>query len=43
MVRACNTNAEKRNAYRLIMGKSEGRRELGTPRRKWVDLREREV
>jgi hypothetical protein len=28
--------AEKRNAYRLV-GKSEGRRPLGTPRRRWVD------
>jgi hypothetical protein len=27
---------EKRNAYRILVGKSEGRRPLGTPRRKWV-------
>jgi hypothetical protein len=27
---------EKRNAYRLLVGKPEGRRPLGTPRRRWV-------
>jgi hypothetical protein len=26
-----------RNAYRLLVGKPEGRRPLGRPRRKWVD------
>jgi hypothetical protein len=28
---------EKRNAYRLLMGKPEGKRPLGWPRRRWVD------
>jgi hypothetical protein len=28
---------EKRNAYRLLVGKPEGRRPLGRPRRTWVD------
>jgi hypothetical protein len=28
---------EKRNVYRLMMGKPEGRRPLGRPRRRWVD------
>jgi hypothetical protein len=28
---------EKRNAYRLLVGKSEGKRPLGKPRRRWVD------
>jgi hypothetical protein len=28
---------EKRNAYRLLVGKSEGRRPLGRPRRTWLD------
>jgi hypothetical protein len=28
---------ENRIAYRLLVGKSEGRRPLGRPRRKWVD------
>jgi hypothetical protein len=27
----------KRNAYRLLLGKSEGKRPLGRPRRRWVD------
>jgi hypothetical protein len=27
----------KRNAYRLLLGKPEGRRPLGRPRRRWVD------
>jgi hypothetical protein len=28
---------EKRNAYRILVGKLEGRRPLGRPRRRWVD------
>jgi hypothetical protein len=28
---------EKRNAYRLLVGKSEGKRPLGRPRRRYVD------
>jgi hypothetical protein len=28
---------EKRNAYRILVGKPEGKRPLGRPRRKWVD------
>jgi hypothetical protein len=28
---------EKRNAYRLLVGKLEGKRPLGRPRRRWVD------
>jgi hypothetical protein len=28
---------EKRNAYRLLVGKTEGMRPLGRPRRRWVD------
>jgi hypothetical protein len=36
---------EKRNEYRLLVGKPEGKRPLGRPRRRWVnnirvDLRE---
>jgi hypothetical protein len=33
----CSTNGEKRNAYRLLMGKAVGKRPLGRPRRRWVD------
>jgi hypothetical protein len=28
---------KKRNAYRLLVGKPEGKRPLGRPRRRWVD------
>jgi hypothetical protein len=28
---------EKRNACRILVGKPEGRRPLGRPRRRWVD------
>jgi hypothetical protein len=28
---------EKRNAYRLLVRKPEGRRPLGRPRRRWLD------
>jgi hypothetical protein len=28
---------KKRNAYRLLVGKLEGKRLLGRPRRRWVD------
>jgi hypothetical protein len=27
----------KRNAYRLLVGRPEGKRPLGRPRRRWVD------
>jgi hypothetical protein len=28
---------EKKNAYRILVGKSEGKRPLGRPRRSWMD------
>jgi hypothetical protein len=31
-------NGEKRNAYRLLVGKPEGKRPLGRPRREWIIL-----
>jgi hypothetical protein len=37
MVRACSTNVEKRNAYRTLVGKAKGKRQLGRSRRRWVD------
>jgi hypothetical protein len=45
MGRACSTNGEKRNAYKILVGNPEGKRPLRKPRRRWVhnikmDLRE---
>jgi hypothetical protein len=37
MGRACSTNEKKKNAYRTLVGKREGKRPLGRPRRRWVD------
>jgi hypothetical protein len=37
MGKTCSTNGEKRNVYRILVGKPEGKRPLGRPRRKWVD------
>jgi hypothetical protein len=34
MGRACNTLWEKRNSYMVLVGKSEGMRPLGRPRRR---------
>jgi hypothetical protein len=28
---------EKRNVYRLLVGKPEGKRQLGRPRHRWID------
>jgi hypothetical protein len=28
---------EKRNTYRILLGKPEGKRPLGRPRRRWLD------
>jgi hypothetical protein len=30
---------EKRKAYRILVGKPEGKRPLGRPRRRWVDIK----
>jgi hypothetical protein len=37
MGRACSTNGGKRNAYRIFVGKPEGKRPLGRPRRRLED------
>jgi hypothetical protein len=28
---------ENRNAYRIVVGKPDGKRPMGRPRRRWVD------
>jgi hypothetical protein len=40
---SCSTNGEKRNAYRLLVGKPEGKRPPGRPRRRWVDNIKRDL
>jgi hypothetical protein len=37
MGRACSTKGEKGKAYGILVGRPEGKRPLGTPRRKWED------
>jgi hypothetical protein len=44
MGRGCRTNGEKMNAYRIVVGKPEGKSVLGRQRRGWennikMDLR----
>jgi hypothetical protein len=43
MGRACSTNAEKCNAYRILVGKLEGKKPLGRQRRRWVDNTEMDL
>jgi hypothetical protein len=37
MGRACSTNGDKRTARRFLVVKSEGKKPLGRPRRRWED------
>jgi hypothetical protein len=37
MGRACSTKGEKTNAYRILVGKPEGKRPLGRPKCRWLD------
>jgi hypothetical protein len=37
MGRTCSTNGEPRNAYRILVGKAQGKRPLGRTRRRSVD------
>ena len=34
---ACSTYGGARNVYRVLVGKLEGKRPLGKPRRRWED------
>jgi hypothetical protein len=34
---ACSTNGEKRNAYRLLVGKRDEKRPQGRLRHRWLD------
>jgi hypothetical protein len=37
MDRVCSTNGAKKGAYRILVGRPEGMKPLGKPRRRWVD------
>jgi hypothetical protein len=37
MDKACSTNGDKRNAYRIWVGNPEVKRALGRPKRRWVN------
>jgi hypothetical protein len=42
---ACGTHGKERKVYKILVGKPEGKRPLGRPRRRWeggirIDLRE---
>jgi hypothetical protein len=37
MGRAYSKNGAKQSAYRILVGKPEGKRPLGRPRPRWVD------
>jgi hypothetical protein len=37
MGEACRANGEKRKAYGLLVGRPEGKRPLGRPRRRWMN------
>jgi hypothetical protein len=34
---ACSLNVEKRNTYKMLVGKPDGKRPLGRRTRRWVD------
>jgi hypothetical protein len=36
MGRECSRNGEKRNTYRILVGRPEGKRPLERPGRRWV-------
>jgi hypothetical protein len=45
MGRTCSLHGERRGGYRVLVGKAEGKKPLGRPRRRWeynikMDLKE---
>jgi hypothetical protein len=36
---ACSTHGEESGVHRLLVGKPEGKRSLGRPRRRWEDIK----
>jgi hypothetical protein len=36
---ACSADGEERGVYRVLVGKREGKRPLGRPRRRWKDIK----
>jgi hypothetical protein len=43
MSRACKTHGEERSTYRVLVGKPDGKRPLGRPRRRWEDNIEMDI
>jgi hypothetical protein len=43
MGRACSTHWKKRNAYGILVGKPEGKKPLGRPRHRWMDIIKRDL
>jgi len=39
MGRACTTYGERRGVYRVLVGKPEGKRPQGRPRRRWENIK----
>jgi hypothetical protein len=38
MSRECSMHGQKRDAYRILVGNTEGKRPLGRPRHRWEDI-----
>ena len=40
---ACSVYGERRGVYRVLVGKPEGKKPLGIPRRRWEDYNKMEL